>query len=141
MAAAKSTGDIIVQLSDDWMPPRNWDVELESRMDTSKAQVLAVNDGIREDDLLCMAILTRRRLIEQGYLFHPNFIGVYSDNWFTHCAKRDGVLVNARDLMFEHLHPAFGKAEMDETYEKQNSDAAYAYGKRVLEKLMEGDKE
>jgi glycosyltransferase involved in cell wall biosynthesis len=141
MAAAKSTGDIIVQLSDDWMPPRNWDVELESRMDTSKAQVLAVSDGVRNDDLLCMAILTRRRLIEQGTLFHPDFLGVYSDNWFTHCAKRDGVIIEARDLVFEHQHPAFGKAEMDETYAKQNSEAAYAYGKRVFEKLMEGDKE
>jgi len=138
-AAVKSTGDIIIQLSDDWMPPRNWDVEIESRLDTSKAQVLAVSDGHRTDDLLCMAILTRKRLIEQGHLFHPDFLGVFSDNWFTHCAKRDGVLVEAKDLVFEHHHPAFGKAELDETYAKQNSEAAYTYGKRVFEKLMEGD--
>jgi hypothetical protein len=138
-AAAKATGDIIIQLSDDWIPPRNWDVEIESRMDTSKAQVLAVSDGHRKDDLLCMAILARRRLIEQGHLFHPDFLGVFSDNWFTHCAKRDGVIVDATDLVFEHQHPAFGGAEMDETYAKQNSEAAYAYGKRVFENLMKGD--
>jgi hypothetical protein len=124
-------------ITDDWMPPRNWDVELENRMDTSKAQVLAVSDGHRTDDLLCMAILTRKRLIEQGYLFHPDFLGVYSDNWFTRQAYKDGVVVEAKDVIFTHNHPAFNESvEIDQTYALQNSDAAYLYGKEIFERLV-----
>jgi hypothetical protein len=133
--AQVSQGKILVQLSDDWVPPWNWDEELRARMDTSKPQVLAVSDGHRTDDLLCMAILTRKRYEAQGYMFHPQFTGVYSDNYFTDCAKRDDVIVQARDLVFEHLHPVFGKAEMDETYAKQNSSEAYNYNRSIYERL------
>jgi hypothetical protein len=139
-AASVSSGQIIIQLSDDWIPPRNWDVEIERRLDVSKPQVLAVSDNGRPDDLLCMAILTRKRLEQQGYLFHPKFTGVYSDNYFTDCAQRDGVIINAKELVFEHQHPAFGKAEMDDTYARQNSKENYAYGKHVYDTLTKEGK-
>jgi tetratricopeptide (TPR) repeat protein len=138
-AALAAHGEIIVQLSDDWIPPRNWDIEIEKRLDISKPQVLEISDGYREDALLCMAILTKERLRQQGHLFHPDFIGVFSDTWFTHCAKRDGVLIDAKELVFKHEHPAFGVGKMDETYSKQNSAIAYAHGKKVYDKLMEGE--
>jgi hypothetical protein len=67
-----------------------------------------------------MAILTRPRYEQQGYLFEPGFKSVYSDDYFTHCAYRDGVVVEARDVIFEHLHPIFGKAPTDATYEASN---------------------
>jgi hypothetical protein len=85
-----------------------------------------------------MAILTRKRYEKQGYLFHPDFTGVFSDNWFTDCAHRDGVIVPAKDLVFEHAHPVFGKGQMDATYEKQNSIPAYKYNAAVYERLRNG---
>jgi hypothetical protein len=98
--------------------------------------VLAVNDGHRKDDLLCMAILTRARYQEQGYLFHPEFFSMFSDNWFSECAFRDGVVIDARDrITFEHLHPAFGKAAMDETYARSNATDHYTAGKETFERL------
>jgi hypothetical protein len=112
-AAEASHGEILIQLSDDWEPPMHWDKIILERMgDTSKPAVLQISDGHREDDLMCMAILTRVRYLDQGYLFHPDFFSMYSDNWFSECAHRDGVVIDARDVVFEHLHPAFGKAEM-----------------------------
>jgi glycosyltransferase involved in cell wall biosynthesis len=137
-AAKVSSGQILLQLSDDWIPPRGWDEELRRRLDTSKEQVLQISDGNRNDDLLCMAILTRKRHEKQGYLFHPDFTGVFSDNWFTDCAHRDGVIVPAKDLVFEHAHPVFGKGQMDATYEKQNSIPAYKYNQAVYEGLKNG---
>lgn len=140
--AAKSAGQILVQLSDDWEPPMHWDkLILDAIGDTSKPAVLAVSDGHRKDDLLCMAILTRARYKQQGYLFHPEFFSMHSDNWFTECAFRDGVVIDARDrLTFEHLHPVFGKGEMDETYARSNADYRYKTGEGILRRLREGVK-
>jgi len=133
--AQESYGEILVQMSDDWQPFQGWDTALRARLDIRKPQVLAVNDGSRKDELLCMAILTRKRLAQVGYLFHPRFKGVFSDNFFTLKAYNDGVLVHANDLIFKHLHPAFGTAEIDATYAKQNSAEAYEEGLAIYNEL------
>lgn len=155
LGAAMSTGQVIVQLSDDWFPCAKWDTEILARLgDLSAPKVLAVSDGHRTDQLLCMAILTRARYlaqtepgIEGPFLFHPHFTGVYSDNWFTHCALRDHdkgtcELIDARDVFFEHRHPAFlDSIPMDATYAAQNHPDRYAQGKAVLDRLIAEDKE
>lgn len=140
--AAACGGQILVQLSDDWEPFQGWDTAILAAIgDPSKPAVLAVGDGNRKDDLLCMAILTRARYKQQGYLFHPEFFSMYSDNWFSQCAFRDGVVIDARErIVFEHLHPAFGKGEMDETYARSNADYRYKTGEGILKRLREGMK-
>lgn len=78
-AAAASSGHVLVQLSDDWLPCNDWDElcwlmlkedgELKCGKETevgSVPQVLAVSDGTRRDTLLCMAILTRARYEQQN---------------------------------------------------------------------------
>ena len=140
--ARYSSGQILIQLSDDWDPPMHWDkLVIEALGDTSAPKVLAVSDGHRKDDLLCMAILTRARYKQQGYLFHPEFFSMFSDNWFSERAFADGVVIDARSsLVFEHLHPAFGKAQMDETYARSNADYRYRTGEGVLRRLRAGVK-
>jgi glycosyltransferase involved in cell wall biosynthesis len=136
-AAEKSCGEVLVQLSDDWDPPMHWDeIILNAIGDTSDPKVLAISDGHRTDNLLCMAILTRARYEQQGYMFHHDFFSVYSDNYFTDKAYADGVIIEARHIVFEHLHPVFGKAEWDETYARSNSDKNYANGKATYERLL-----
>lgn len=138
-AAEASHGEILIQLSDDWEPPMHWDKIILERMgDTSKPAVLQISDGHREDDLMCMAILTRARYLDQGYLFHPDFFSMYSDNWFSECAHKDGVVIDARDVVFEHLHPAFGKAEMDAVYARSNMRSNYVEGAVHLQRLQSG---
>jgi len=138
-AAQACNGHILIQLSDDWEPPMGWDQIILNRIgDTSKSAVLRVSDGHRTDDLLCMAILTRARYIEQGYLFHPDFFSMYSDDWFSECARRDGVVIDARDVVFEHLHPVFGKAEVDATYARSNMRCNYDQGALHFERLKSG---
>lgn len=140
--AAVAHGEVFIQLSDDWEPFQGWDAAILSAIgDTSKPAVLAISDGHRKDDLLCMAILTKARYKQQGYMFHPEFFSMYSDNWFSECAFRDGVVIDARDrIIFEHMHPAFGKAEMDEIYQRSNSGINYVFGKGIYDRLQMGIK-
>jgi hypothetical protein len=139
-AAQLSKGEVLVQMSDDFEAFPGWDTAiLDAIGDTSKPAVLAVSDGTRTDELLCMAIITRARYKAEGYLFHPDFFSVFSDDWLSNKAWHDGVVIDARDrITFEHLHPAFNKAEWDETYERGNNDRAYQTGKRHLDRLMAG---
>ena len=135
-AAKFSKGEILIQLSDDWDPPMHWDkLILKAMGDTSKPAVLAVSDGHRTDNLLCMAILNRARYQQQGYLFHSEFFSVFSDNHFTDRAYADGVVIEAKDIVIEHLHPAFDKGEMDETYARSNDPVNYEAGLATYEKL------
>ena len=137
LAAKKARGDLLVQVSDDWIPPPGWDAKLLSLVegrDLQKEQiVLAVSDGHRTDKLLCMAILSRARLEAQGDLFFEGYESVFSDNEFSHRAWRDGIVIDARDrFRFEHQHPAFGKAQMDATYAHNNSRDRYIAGEAIF---------
>ena len=137
LAAAKAQGDILVQLSDDWVPCMGWDEHLmqaaAGRDPRTDQFVIAPSDGSRKDDLLCMAILSRARYEKQGHLFFEGYESVFSDNEFTHRAHKDGIVIDARErLRFEHRHPAFGKGKMDETYAHNNTTERYKRGEALF---------
>jgi predicted O-methyltransferase YrrM len=139
VAAAHATSHVMVQLSDDWTPPPMWDKLILERIgDVTEPVVLAVSDGTRKDDLMCMAICTHKYFEQDFFLFHPHFKSVYSDNWFTYVAYQRGCVKDAKDIVFHHQHPAFGKAPMDETYAQQNAPERYAQGKALFDELRQG---
>jgi len=131
LAAKESKAPILVQLSDDWLPCRGWDtLILKAAGDRTDQFVIAVNDGHRKDDLLCMAILSRARWEAQGQeLFSTEYQSMFSDNEFSFRAYRDGVVIDARNnIALHHQHPAFGAGEWDETYRRQNAPEKYQSG-------------
>lgn len=156
LAASVSEGQVMVQMSDDWMPCMQWDGLMWLMLDeAAKGKlgirktdtlmpgtlgtvplVLAISDGHREDPLLCMAILTRGRYLQQAsQLFGPEYFGVYSDNEFSYRAYRDAVVVQARHITMRHDHPTFaGKpfSEWDATHQRQNDAQRYVEGKAVF---------
>jgi glycosyltransferase involved in cell wall biosynthesis len=137
--AKLAKADIIVQMSDDWSPPRHWDASICSLIGSKTGDaVLAVSDGYRTDKLLCMAILNKKRLKRQGgWLFHPDYQesdGLYSDNEFTDRAYADGVVIEARDLKFVHENPMFTKKETDQQFANHNKPEFYEKGKAIYEK-------
>jgi predicted O-methyltransferase YrrM len=173
--ALVSNGDVLIQMSDDWMPPPRWDALILEKFgmrnaecgieELQKPRVLAISDGHRKDDLLCMAIMTKEYFMQDYFMFHPYFTGVYSDNWFTREAYRRGQVIDAKDLVFTHSHPFFQKggdapcptpktqaeegrnaaptvqpagAAWDETYARQNAPERYKEGEAVMKQLEEG---
>ncbi len=137
-AARMARGELLVQLSDDWMPVRGWDQLLLNAcegVDLNKQPVVvAISDGHRKDDLLCMAILSRARYEQQGNeVFHEGYESVFSDNEFSYRAARDKVIIDARSwLTFEHCHPCFNKAPIDATYRHNNQQARYEAGNALF---------
>lgn len=134
LAADASTGDVLVQLSDDWTPTAGWDEEFVRRLrDVSQSAVLRPSDGHRRDDLLCMAILTRARYEQQGEFLHHGYQGVFSDDEFSFRAYLDGVVIDARDLVLTHHHPFYdSNVAHDETYANQNNAERSSSGRDLF---------
>jgi hypothetical protein len=133
-AAEHASGDILVQLSDDWVPVKGWDDLFEQRLGSlSEPKVLVISDGHRTDDLLCMAIINRKRMEQQGWFLPPAYTGVYSDDEFSFRAYEDGVTVDARDVILTHEHPNYDSSiPEDETYRRQNDDARYKEARQLF---------
>ena len=133
-AAAKvATGDILIQIADDFEPPSGWDSKIVAAFggDLFTEKVLRVSDGNRTDDLLTIAIITRRWYEKHG-LFHVEYKNVYSDNDLTATAKKHNAVIDARHITFRHHHPFFNpKVNLDATYERGNDPAEYERAKKI----------
>jgi hypothetical protein len=145
-AAKRATGQVLITVSDDWFPCEHWDTELLNAIgDIGEERVVDVSTG-GDDKLLTFSILTRpyfERLTQQygyqGGFFFPEYGGMYADNDFDAFAKRDGVVVSAKHLYFEHRHPIYeGKtyAQMDAVYQRQQRPEAYHAGLRIFRRRM-----
>jgi hypothetical protein len=136
MAVACTTGDVIVVVSDDFEPCRNWVDELYKipELWQDRETVLKVGTGGTADDrgLLTLQILNRKRYERFGYLFHPGFVSMYADDDWSDAARRDGVVVDATHLTFPHHHWSHDSSvEMDEVYRLQNEPARYKFGEAL----------
>lgn len=136
-AAEVAKGQILIAASDDIWPIQDWDKIIQERLgDTSTMKALFVSDGHRPDGLVVLQTVTRPWIEKHGSLFPRGFKSVYFDNWFMKQALRDGVAVEARDLVFEHRHPGFGLAQLDDVYRATNAPDRYISDRKLLDELL-----
>lgn len=131
-----SSGSLLIQVSDDQTPPLHYDTAILNRLPSGWGErplVVAVGDSNRKDRLLTTLVATRRFCDNEGCFLFPGFKSVWSDGDATYRAYRRNVVIEARDLVFEHKHPFFDKSvPMDETYRLQNEPIRYAEGEAVF---------
>lgn len=140
MACSIANGEVLVQVSDDMIPPQGWDrLVLGALGDTSTPKVLRVSDGHRTDGLIVLAIVTRAWVKQVGYLFHPAFFSMFSDNWLTESAEKARAIIEARHIIFEHNHPYFTGEAIHPTTAASNAFLHYAEGWHVLNYLRAGE--
>jgi hypothetical protein len=137
-AARLSSGEWLVQVSDDFVPPDGWDEWLRGRTNECPT-VVAVADGFRKDSLITMAICNRAYYELEGYFLHPMYRSVFSDDHFTYRALKrakigTALLLDCRDVVFRHEHHYHvpDQVPMDETYARQNAPEAYAEGAKIF---------
>jgi hypothetical protein len=143
-AAARASGDVLVLATDDLEPPPQWDERILAalalpaplrRLKDGRMQLEAIlscsNGDARSDarEMVLHPIMTRARYERQGWIFHPDYSGVYSDTELTVRGRIDGVVVAAPQIVFKHHHPDYDPAAaMDQVYRWQNSGEEYARG-------------
>jgi hypothetical protein len=139
-AAKESAGHILVMVADDVEPPNAWDTSLLEKINGRfhESLAIAVSDG-NQTRLMTQPILTRKRYEQQGnQIFHDGYKTVYADDEYTLRAMKDGVVLNAMDLLFKHNHPMYQKGEWDAGYERQNSKESFDEGYKIFLERNEG---
>lgn len=114
-AAVKSTGKVLIAVADDFNPPQDWDrllLSLEPKGWEDGEHVIKVEDGYVHN-IFVLSILTRKRYEKFGYIFYPKYLSLFCDTEFGEVALRDGVVIEANHLLFEHCHPDCGKRPRD----------------------------
>ena len=122
LAAAHTTGKVIIAVADDFNPPLSWDQLLTDLPQTGwmdNPHVVHVEDGYVHT-ICVLAILTRKRYEQFGYIFYPQYESMFCDTEFTEVAYRDSVVIPAKHLFFEHIHCDCGKRPRD-VHDKEHS--------------------
>jgi hypothetical protein len=140
-AAAQSTGRVLITAQDDQTPPERWDEELgkviAAKLFLDEEFVVEVSSGPLADKnrLMVISILSRVRYEKLGYVFYPEYRAMYADDEFGEHARKDGIVIDARHLMFYHQHPAQDTYKpWDEVYRAENAAPNFVHGKALLER-------
>jgi hypothetical protein len=140
-ALALARGHILILNSDDMFPPAHWDTSLLEAVSAARGKinadedfVIQVSSGTPADarDLMVLQILSRSRYKRLGYALYPQYEGVFSDDDFSEHARQDGVVIDARGLLFKHEHPTVNGGQFDEVYAWQNRSEQYEVGASIL---------
>jgi len=126
LAAEKATGKIFIAISDDFLPPEKWDeklLALEPKTWPDEDWAIHVEDGYVHN-IMVLPIITRLRYERFGYLYYPAYSSMFNDTELTEVAYREGRVIDAKHLLFEHMHPDCGKRQRD------NADLTHASKER-----------
>lgn len=131
-----ATGDLLVCISDDFDCFVNWNDALLKEADLKKEMALLVNDGINYGGKTRMAlpILTKKLYDRLGYIYYPQYTGLFADDDLKEVCQKLGVLKTVQHLLFQHNHYVNGKAMMDDTYKRHNTQMSFNLGQQILAK-------
>jgi len=145
LAAAASSGDVLIVNADDQYPCDKWDEALKTviarqKWDDTEAvekddYVISVSTNTpkeHERNIMVMPILSRERYERFGWVFYPAYESMMADDDFCAMAKRDRCIIDARHLIFPHKHWINGQREKDEQDRAQNSEQAYNEGAKLF---------
>ena len=142
-AGKAATGRFLITVADDCFPPPHWDTELLKVIPNLDGEyAIEVKSGTSPADdewMRCMlhSFITRNYYKRIGNFFSPQYQGMYADVDFTDMARRDGVVIDARHLTFQHRHWIGTRVPYDEIYQRQNAQARYDEGFSILGRRRE----
>jgi glycosyltransferase involved in cell wall biosynthesis len=128
-AYEETTEPFFIVANDDFKFHKDWDVPALAKFDDPKVGVVGLNDG--QSSNYTAITLVRRDYIKNysgcidipNVLYFPGYNHNYVDTEFSATAKKRGMWGECPESVVEHMHWAFGKAEMDDTYSKSNATA------------------
>lgn len=122
--------DILVNFSDDQkFLMEGFDLEIIKDMEEFFPDTdgfIHYPDSHAKHLLPTMSIIGKKYYDRFNYIYHPDYVNVYCDNEAMDVAKILGKHQFINKVIFDHFHPAWGMAEMDEQYLKSENPASYA---------------
>jgi hypothetical protein len=144
--ARHATGHLLIMNADDFYPPPHWDSSFLKVVRNvrgvakwgNKDFVLQISQALADgnsSDMLNTAILSRARYERLGYVYYPEYEGMFADDDYSEHAWMDNVVIDARHMVFEHRHPTTTPGvEWDDAYRYENRKESYYAGRTILER-------
>lgn len=130
--------DILVNLSDDQVfIKKGFDEDIRNAFADNLDQFIHFPDGNRKD-LCTMSVIGRDYFNRDGYIYYPEYITECCDDEAQEVAKLRGCYKFVDIEIFNHLHPAYNKAEWDRNYadnltlDKQSHDRDLLAKRRAI---------
>lgn len=121
--AEKASGDILMQCGDDiiFRTP-GWDIPVKNEFEKYPDRIVLVfgddGDPNKGKNFGTHPFVHRNWVNTLGYFVPPYFSSDFTDTWLNDLADRIGRKVQV-PILTEHMHPAFKKAELDQTYNER----------------------
>lgn len=124
----QASNDIIMYCADDVVfRTEGWDSIVTSTFNTLKDKIALVYgpDGFQGGTVpVCTHGFIHKNWVEiVGHFFVKHFNVAYNDTWFTEVAESIKRRFYIQNLYIEHIHPAAGKSNWDETYTSKTESA------------------
>jgi len=126
-------------MGDDHLPrTAGWDAHVLGALAGPGPAVVYCDDLLQGEALPTAAFMPSRLVRALGFMAPPVLRHLYVDNFWQELGQRLGGLRYLPDVVVEHLHPAAGKAAMDERYAAVNAPDADAADRRAWLDFRDG---
>lgn len=121
--------DIVVQTSDDmkWIR-QGWDTQIRNDFEKwfpDLDGVMHYPDGYMNEKIVTLTIMGRKYYDRDGYLYHPSYTTLFSDDELTQKAKMRGKYRYVEKTLFLHQNPFHTGEEQDDLF-KRTQDKSLA---------------
>lgn len=136
-AAQLATGELLFVISDDLRPTRSWDSAIDDLVDETDPEIqdfaIKITDSPFEEDTVLRHPIISRKFYEVRGLFDPSFRGVHCDNDITMRAYRESIILDGRQLKFDHINPLLDpRFSPSQSHELVNREAEYSFGSQQM---------
>lgn len=113
--------DYLAFLGDDTLPRGDWYPKVIVALESIRNSIVYGDDLYHGQNLPTSVFMDSNIVRTLGYMAPPNQKQLFVDNYWKALGEDLGTLIYLDDVIIEHLHPSFGKAPSDSSYELSNS--------------------
>lgn len=132
VGAAMCKGDLLIVVSDDFDAPQSWDTSLLNSLEGKSDFIVKTQDGIQKT-LITLPILHRAYYERFGYVYHPDYKHMFSDQEMTSVGMMMDKVIDL-PLHFEHMHYTVGGMEKDQT--NMRNDSSWHQGEALFNERL-----
>jgi glycosyltransferase involved in cell wall biosynthesis len=128
LAAAASTGDVLVVVSDDFELPPHWDTLILEATEGKREWLLKTWDG-QEPWIATLPTMDRTLYERLGYIYHPAYVHMFADTHLSSLCDYLGVTLYRLDIHIPHWHYSTAKNPKDAL--NVRADSTFAHGMQI----------
>lgn len=132
---APTDWDILLNHSDDmWFTKVGFDLDVIEAFENFDGLV-HFPDQVAKEKLITYAMMSKSYYLKYGFIYHPDFISVYSDNYQQYVAQKLNKYKFVDKKILEHRHPIWGFGVADELNLKTENKENYEKDRLTFERL------